>query len=274
MAGEQPITVNDVPVAQWDFFGDLSTGWDEPVEDWSDYHIFLVEEGVSKNGDLDDNAFTDFCTGDGRELLPITSDIPDDERACQQQGVEVRAIFDWDNTEDNDLFWLEAVVQFGENKIGNGDYAFKGMSAGADRYGAFAGLNTANLDSMKSMFEGAKYFQANLSGWDVSNVVGGAPTNFDFGTDYWLTGRADKSLVRDGTGNGRPIWNTPRVLVSDDQVRVGDGALAKNEFELVWSRNSHVKVAWRPVVLLGWSTRSILRPGYRSKEARKRMTSC
>ncbi len=237
MKGEQPITVNDVQVAQWDFFGNLNSGWDGT--DWSAYHIFLVEEGVSKNGDLDDTAFTDFCTTEGWGLLPTQDDFADKaQRECQQQGVEVRAVFNYDNIKRADLYWLEAVVQFGENKIGNGDYAFKGMSAGVDRFGAFEGLNTAILESMTSMFEGAKYFQADLSGWDVSNVVGGAPTDFDLGTDYWLTGRAGKSLVRDGTGDGRPIWNTPRVLVSDDQVRAGDGALAKNEFELVWSRNS------------------------------------
>ena len=221
-AGEQPIRVGETTIAEWDFFGAFSVGWDDPPDgNWDGYHIFLVQEGLSRDGllDLDDGAFTDFCSAEGWALLPHENDLTPD--ACFQQGVEVRAKFDWDNSADTrdqskDLHWLEAVIQFGSNKLAHGDNAFRNMNARGGA--AFETLDVSDLGSMGGMFRDADFFDANLEGWNVSSLGVGAPADFDQGTTAWTTG-PDNDTERDGTGEGRPIWNTGQVVVSASEVR-------------------------------------------------------
>jgi hypothetical protein len=219
--GEQPIKVDGVLIAEWDFFGDLSVGWgDGPDGTWDGYHVFLVQEGVSRDGqlNLNDSGFTDFCSAEGWDLLPNGGE-PLTEDACFQQGVEVRAKFDWDNSADvweesKDLGWLEAVIQFGSNELAHGDNAFRNMNARGGA--AFEALDVSNLGSMAGMFRGAKFFDANLENWNVSGLGVGAPDDFDAGTDAWGPEPVES---RDGTGERRPIWNAGQVIVSEEDVR-------------------------------------------------------
>ena len=98
----------------------------------------------------------------------------------------MRAKFDWDNSADTwdqskDLRWLEAVIQFGSNKLAHGDNAFRNMNARGGA--AFERLDVSDLGSMEGMFRGAEFFDANLEGWNVSSLGVGAPAVFDDGTD-------------------------------------------------------------------------------------------
>ena len=204
--GEQYLYLKDgsnnefLPFAVWDFGGDPDKDkiWgQEPKEPygWADYHILIVEEGLS-SGTFDEAStdFTDFCDDSNWEKLPTKSKPID----CQQHGVELRAIFDWDNSDSKDLSWLQAVEQFGSrsnseqrvrNQLASGENAFMGMSTGADGFGAFGTLDTANLQNMKGMFKDAKEFSANLTSWNVTGLSVGAPVDFDQGTKAWETGR-------------------------------------------------------------------------------------
>ena len=89
MSGEEPLTVNDDLIAEWDFFGDLSDGWgDNDEAGWTPYHIFLVHIGdVDQDGNaIDPDVTADFCNK-GWFRLP-TKDPLSENTECFQQGVE------------------------------------------------------------------------------------------------------------------------------------------------------------------------------------------
>jgi len=252
MEGEKPIKVNGNVVAQWDFFGELSSGWDgNPAEghEWADYHVLLVQEGARNNFSSADPDFTNFCSeGEWLAKLPTKDSFPSDPLLCQQDGVEVRAVFDWANnwankkSELKQLDWLEKVQQFGSrsalpgesvetvsgrvrNQLAEGQFAFYEM-AGTGR--GIEDLDTSNLTDMSGMFQDAALFSRNLEHWKVSGLGVGAPVDFDLGTAAWETG-LDDEVDRNGTGKGRPGWNEGQVVVSAPKVRAertSDGGLS------------------------------------------------
>ena len=233
LAGEQYLFANDEPFGVWDFGGQVEdTIWGDPLDgyEWDDYHVLFYREGVSRA--VDDQGFFKVC--DNPSLLPtMTWPVID----CQQHGIEVRAIFDWDSSGSELDSRLESVDQFGSraprgdeddrsrttggrirNQLASGVNAFQAFTGVGSDSDAFSNLDTSNLTDMTAMFKGAKRFSADLTDWNVSGLGVGAPVDFDQGTDAWETGRVDND-DRDGTGDGRPRWNTGRVVVSASKVR-------------------------------------------------------
>lgn len=96
--------------------------------------------------------------------------IPTKATCTYRTGTEsktfvIKAIFDWDNSEGNNLDWAEDVLQFGEKENGkrqldSGKYAFKGF--GGRRISALKTLDTSNVTSTYGMFSGASLFNQDL----------------------------------------------------------------------------------------------------------------
>ena len=78
------------------------------------------------------------------------------------------ADFEWNNRSSKLLIWLVDVLQFKDNKLGDGNRAFYRMPAA--QLTALPDLDTSNLTNMRQMFEGAQFFNQPLDNFDTSNV--------------------------------------------------------------------------------------------------------
>ena len=130
---------------------------------------------------------------------------------CSSDGSTVRAIYDWDNAYDGEkapikLAWLTSVEQIGSrsgscsdeiktvagrcaNQLSSGKSAFRGMF-GEGGVG-IRNLNIDNLISLEEMFYGARGFNEDVTGWDISHVENlrrlFEGTNFDRNIGDWNT---------------------------------------------------------------------------------------
>ena len=118
------------------------------------------------------------------------------------------ADFDWDNDEINttfplDLTWLVDVLQFKNNQLKSGGYAFHKMPAA--ELTALPKLDTSNLTNMASMFKRAPNFNQPLNHFDTSNVTDMdyvfEETKMNHPLDNWDTSEVTKM--------GYIFYNTP-----------------------------------------------------------------
>ena len=79
-----------------------------------------------------------------------------------------KADFDWDNNSKKQLTWLVDVLQFKNNQLKTGRFAFYSMPAA--ELTAIPNLDTSNLTNMESMFNAATAFNQSLDNFDTSNV--------------------------------------------------------------------------------------------------------
>ena len=103
---------------------------------------------------------------------PITKEleqVPETKVEYQTRAVfTYEADFDWDNANRLSLTWLVDVLQFKNNQLKSGSYAFRDMPAA--QLTALPDLDTSNVTDMGSMFEFAKAFNQPLD-LDTSNVT-------------------------------------------------------------------------------------------------------
>ena len=75
----------------------------------------------------------------------------------------------WDNQANNELSWLTDVLQFRDNQISSGHYAFYGIPAA--ELTALPDLDTSNLTDMGGMFGSSQAFNQPVNHFDTSNVT-------------------------------------------------------------------------------------------------------
>lgn len=160
--------------------------------------------------------------------LPMygSSNVPSDtklelmdqyETSTRSARYVYRGIFPWNNSNGNDLSWLEDVIQFDYNKLEDGRFAFlnapitsisafnnpefsvsnltnfDSMFSGCSNFiGGVTGWDTSNVTSMASMFSGCAEFNDDITGWDVSNVqymdsMFSGCSNFNQDISVWAT---------------------------------------------------------------------------------------
>ncbi|MCH1596750.1 MAG: BspA family leucine-rich repeat surface protein, partial [Pseudomonadales bacterium] len=161
--------------------------------DYADFHILTTTGGADVC--LDPDSFLPTGENSGQGLF------------CAQDGATVRAIYDWDNGQDeynakHQLTWLASVQQIGSrskepsndacgalgttvagrcaNQLKIGEDAFRGMAGAGGS--AIENLDTSNLDNIEHIFQDASQFNQNVStkqvtvnnvtyiAWDISGV--------------------------------------------------------------------------------------------------------
>ena len=134
----------------------------------------------------------------GQFYDPPPEEIDDQLELVYQSETGTRAarylykgIFPWNNSNNNELTWLEDVIQFGGNKLEDGRVAF--YSSPITSITAFNDPNftVSNLTDFSYMFRYCRNFNQDLTNWDTSNatqmyqmfgfcdVFNGDVTNFD-----------------------------------------------------------------------------------------------
>ena len=137
------------------------------------------------------------------------------------------ADFDWDNRVDNKyLSWLVDVLEFKNNKLKTGYYAFYGTPAA--ELTALPDLDTSNLTNMSGMFSGCSLFNQPLDNWDTSNVevmdyMFYVNDTFDQPLNNWNTSklRTTKAMFERALVFDQPLnnWDTSNVTSMKEMFR-------------------------------------------------------
>jgi len=141
---------------------------------------------------------------------PITKEleqVPETKVEHETRAVfTYEADFDWDNANNSLLTWLVDVLQFKNNQLKSGFYAFWRMPAA--QLTALPDLDTSNVTNMSYMFEEAAAFNQPLD-FDTSNVT-------DMGSMFESAMAFNQPLDFD-TSNVTNMWGVFMLALAFDQ---------------------------------------------------------